>query len=83
MKKILSKFEKLIRLIKKSIYFAWHRHHFLIPPKAMKNYIRSFIRVLKRNGSSANLFVNQKAYLKWIEENCPLAWYKPMFMTNN
>jgi hypothetical protein len=21
--------------------------------------------------------------LKWIEENCPLAWYKPMFMTNN
>lgn len=70
MKKVFSKFEKVFRLIKKSIYFAWHRHHFLIPPRAMKNYIKSFFRVLKRNnGNTANLFVNQKAYLKWISEN--------------
>lgn len=70
MKKIVSRFEKVFRLIKKSIYFAWHRHHFLIPPKAMKNYVKSFITVLKRNGgNTANLFVSQKAYLRWIEEN--------------
>lgn len=69
-KKITSKFEKVFRLIKKSIYFAWYRHHFLIPPKALKKYIKSFFVVLKRNnGNMSNLFVNQKAYLKWIEEN--------------
>ena len=43
MKKIKAKFAKLIYLIKKSLYFAWHRHHFLIPPSAMKKYIKSFI----------------------------------------
>jgi len=69
MKKIFSKVEKVIRLVKKSIYFAWHRHHFLIPPSAMKKYIRSFFAVLKRSGSTANLVENKKAYAKWIEEN--------------
>ncbi len=69
MKKILSKVEKFIRLVKKSIYFAWHRHHFLIPPSAMKKYIKSFIVVLKRGNSVSNLYTNQKAYLKWINDN--------------
>ena len=68
MKKIFSKIEKVIRLIKKSIYFAWHRHHFLIPPSAMKKYIKSFFVVLKRGSSVSNLYTNQKAYLKWIEQ---------------
>ena len=67
-KKITSKFDKFFRLVKKAIHFAWHRHHFLIPPKALKKYIKSFFIVLKRGGNSANLFVNQKAYLKWLEE---------------
>lgn len=67
-KKITMKFDKFFRLVKKAIHFAWHRHHFLIPPKAMKKYIKSFFIVLKRGGNSANLFVNQKAYLKWLEE---------------
>lgn len=69
MKKIFSKIEKFIRLVKKSIYFAWHRHHFLIPPSAMKKYIKSFFVVLKRGNSVSNLYTNQKAYLKWIESN--------------
>ena len=34
-KKFISKIEKVIYLVKKSIYFAWHRHHFLIPPKVL------------------------------------------------
>ena len=69
MKKILLKFDKFYRLIKKSIYFAWHRHHFLIPPSSLKQYIKAFFRVLKRGNSFSNLYTNQKAYLKWIEEN--------------
>lgn len=69
LKKIKSKFDKFFRLSKKAIYFAWYRHHFLIPPKALKKYIKSFFIVLKRGGNTANLYVNQKAYLKWIDEN--------------
>ncbi len=72
----ISKLEKLIRLIKKSIYFAWHRHHFLIPPSAMKKYIKSFLIVLKRGGNVSNLYTNQKAYLKWIEDNKEIVEYK-------
>ena len=37
-KKITTKFDKFFRLVKKAIHFAWHRHHFLIPPKAMKKF---------------------------------------------
>lgn len=76
MKKLFSKIEKIIRLIKKSIYFAWHRHHFLIPPSAMKKYIKSFFVVLKRGNNVSNLYTNQKAYLKWIEDNNKEIKYK-------
>jgi len=76
MKKMFSKLEKVFRLLKKSIYFAWHRHHFLIPPSAMKKYIKSFFTVLKRGNSFSNLYTNQKAYLKWIEDNKEEIKYK-------
>ena len=69
MKKIKAKFAKLIYLIKKSLYFAWHRHHFLIPPSAMKKYIKSFIKILRRGGISSNLIDNQKCYQEWLEKN--------------
>lgn len=68
-KKVFSKFGKVFYLIKKSIYFAWHRHHFLIPPRVLKKYIKSFFVVLKRGGSASNLFINQNEYIKWLEEN--------------
>ena len=67
-RKVISKIEKVIYLIKKSVYFAWYRHHFLIPPKVMKKYIKSFFVVLKRGGNTSNLFTNQKAYIKWFNE---------------
>lgn len=67
--RIGNKFGKINYLVKKSIYFAWYRHHFLIPPRVLIKYIRSFFVVLKRGGSSANLFINQKEYLKWFENN--------------
>ena len=71
-----SKIEKFIRLIKKSIHFAWYRHHFLIPPSAMKKYIKSFFIVLKRGNNVSNLYTNQKAYIKWIESNKESIKYK-------
>lgn len=67
-RKIISKFEKFIYLLKKAIYFAWYRHHFLIPPRVLIKYIKSFIIALKRGNSTSNLFINQNAYIKWFEE---------------
>ena len=69
MNKIKQKFAKFFYLMKKSIYFAWHRHHFLIPPSAFKKYLESFLKVLRRGGTVANLIDNQKAYLAWLEKN--------------
>lgn len=81
---VISKFEKVIYLSKKAIYFAWYRHHFLIPPRVMIKYIRSFMVALKRGNSTSNLFVNQEAYLKWFYENRSKAElqelsYQPLF----
>ena len=75
-RKFISKIEKVTYLVKKSVYFAWHRHHFLIPPKAMKKYIKSFFVVLKRGGSTSNLFTNQKAYNKWFDSQENISEYK-------
>lgn len=68
-RKVISKFEKVIYLSKKAIYFAWYRHHFLIPPRVLLKYIKSFMVALKRGNSTSNLFINQNAYLKWLEES--------------
>ncbi len=67
-KHVVSKFEKFFYLAKKSIYFAWYRHHFLIPPRVLWKYIHSFFIALKRGGNTSNLYMNQSAYLKWWEE---------------
>lgn len=75
-RKFISKIEKVTYLIKKSVYFAWHRHHFLIPPKAMKKYIKSFFVVLKRGGGTSNLFTNQKAYNSWFDSQKKITEYK-------
>ncbi|MEE3343269.1 MAG: glycosyltransferase [Bacilli bacterium] len=67
-KKIFSKIDKFNYLVKKSLYFAWYRHHFLIPPRVLVKYIRSFFVVLRRGGNSSNLFMNQASYIKWFDE---------------
>ena len=77
-RKFISKIEKVTYLIKKSVYFAWHRHHFLIPPKAMKKYIKSFFIVLKRSGGTSNLFTNQKAYNSWFDSQKKITEYKKL-----
>ena len=75
-RKFISKIEKLIYLIKKSIYFAWYRHHFLIPPKVLKKYIKSFFVVMKRGNNTSNLFTNQNAYNKWFDNQEKITEYK-------
>ena len=75
-RKFISKIEKLIYLIKKSIYFAWYRHHFLIPPKVLKKYIKSFFVVMKRGNNTSNLFTNQNAYNKWFDNQEKIINYK-------
>ena len=83
MKKLFSKFAKVFYLIKKSIYFAWYRHHFLIPPRVLIKYIRSFFVVLKRGNGTSNLFVNQNEYIKWFNNQPKTKYeklqYKPLF----
>ena len=67
-RKVFSKIEKFLYLSKKAIYFAWYRHHFLIPPRIMRQYLKSFFVALKRGGGVSNLFLNQSSYLKYLEE---------------
>ena len=73
-----SKFAKVFYLIKKSIYFAWYRHHFLIPPRVLLKYIKSFFAVIKRGNSTSNLFINQSEYIKWFNENNKTKEYKKL-----
>ena len=73
-----SKFAKVFYLIKKSIYFAWYRHHFLIPPRVLLKYIKSFFAVIKRGNSTSNLFINQSEYIKWFNENNKTIEYKKL-----
>ena len=78
MKKILSKFAKLFYLIKKAVYFAWYRHHFLIPPRVLIKYIKSFFVVLKRGGNTSNLFINQNEYIKWFNNQNKIEKYEKL-----
>lgn len=76
---------KITYLAKKSFYFAWHRHHFLIPPRVLYKYMKSFFIAAKRGDTTSNLFANQSAYIKWYEknmqnlENFDSLMYKPFF----
>ncbi len=62
--------KKMLYLIKKAWYFAWHRHHLLIPFPVLKNYIKSFFRILKRTGGlTSDIFSSPKTYMKWLKDN--------------
>lgn len=65
---LFSKLGKFIYLGKKAIYFAWYRHHFLIPPRVLKQYAHSFFVSLKRGGGTSNIFTDQKAYNHMLNE---------------
>ena len=62
--------KKIIHLIKKAWYYAWHRHHLLIPIPALKRYFKSFVRNIKRSGGiSNNIFTSSKDYNKWLKDH--------------
>ncbi|MBR2833496.1 MAG: glycosyltransferase [Bacilli bacterium] len=72
--KLSSFFRKLFRIPKailRAISIMWKRHHFLVPPKLLKQYFKSFFGHV----SDDNIFehfldpLNQKDYLKWLKDN--------------
>ena len=70
-KKIFRVIKRMPKIIIKTLKLMWIRHHFLVPPRMIKQYINSF----KNNISNKNideLFYNplvDNDYQKWIEEN--------------
>ena len=70
-KKTFKVIGRLPKIIIKTLKLMWTRHHFLVPPRMMKQYITSF----KNNISNKNideLFYNPLVdydYQKWLEEN--------------
>ena len=63
-------FKRLPKIIVKTIKLMWVRHHFLIPPRMIKQYLKSF----SNNVESKNvdeLFYNplvDEDYRKWLKE---------------
>lgn len=80
-KNIFAKIGKFLYLGKKAVYFAWYRHHFLIPPKVLKQYAHSFLVSLKRGGGASNLYVDQKAYNKVLDEQRNNVVYEELLYT--
>ncbi len=68
-KSIIRKIFRIPRTIIKTIVLMWKRHHFLIPPKRFKQYLKSFLghvgddNVFEKFGDP----LNQKEYLRWLE----------------
>ena len=70
-KKLFSRLKRLPKIMFKTLKLMWQRHHFIVPPRLLKQYIHSF----KNNISAKNvdeLLYNplvDNDYQKWIEEN--------------
>ena len=62
--------KRIFRPILKAIKLMWIRHHFLIPPKKLKRYIKSFIENYRhpQEGKFYNPNI-PKEYNKWLKEN--------------
>ena len=62
--------QRIFNPIIKGIKIMWTRHHFIIPPKKLKRYIKSFIENYRH--PQDNLFYTMEItneYNKWINEN--------------
>lgn len=63
--------KRIPRIILKTIKLMWTRHHFLIPPRMLKQYLNSLFNNLS-NKNIDELFYNplvDSDYRKWLEEN--------------
>ena len=62
---------RIPRTIVKTIKLMWLRHHFIIPPKRLKQYIKSFFGHV----SDSNIYehfgdpLDQKEYLRWLSNH--------------
>lgn len=72
----LKRFFRRIILIPKVIFLIikklWVRHHFLVPPRLLKQYFKSFLKNLNGNIGFSNTFLNpldQESYLEWLKTN--------------
>ena len=61
--------DRLIKPIIKSIKLMWFRHHFLIPPKKLKKYFKSFLQNYMHPQISTFFNPeNQTEYNKWLDK---------------
>ena len=76
---IFKKLQKAIYVIGKGISYIWKKHHFLVPPRYWKKYLKKFAKKIK--GDSSNLYYNpynKKDYNKWFKENYVIEDYKKL-----
>ena len=79
-KKALKTLKKVFGVIKKTIKISWERHHFLVPPRMLKQYLASFKNNVKV-GNINDIFYDQNNtsdYNKWLEENEKQPVYKKL-----
>lgn len=67
-------FRKIIRIprtVCKVIKLMWERHRFLIPPRLIKKYLKSFLGHITDNNIYEHFAdpLDQKSYLEWIKFN--------------
>ena len=68
-KKIRKKIIRLPKIIVKTIKIMWQRHHFLVPPRLIKQYMHSFSNNIN-NKNVDELFFNplvSSDYILWLE----------------
>ncbi len=68
--KILKKIVRLPRIILKTIRLMWKRHHFLIPPRLIKQYLHSFSNNISNKNIDELLYnpLIDSDYRKWLDE---------------
>ena len=69
--KLVSFGRKIIRLprtVIRTFKILWTRHHFLVPPKLLKQYFKSFFGNISDNNFFENFIdpLDQSSYLEWI-----------------
>ncbi len=70
-KRLFSILKRLPKIIVKTLKLMWQRHHFLVPPRMLKQYLHSFNNNIS-NKNIDELFYNpllDKDYQAWLNEN--------------
>ena len=79
-KNILRTIKRIFNVIGRTIKLTWERHHFLVPPRMLKQYLTSFKNNMK-SGNINELFyepTNTTDYNNWLKENEHTPEYKKL-----